>query len=205
MKSRVNLYLAEYRPQLDLMSLSTVIAVFAILLLTVIGIRVGLGFQGDTKKQQLMAVNEEYNQKAALAKELTNILQSRKEDPQLLAVFAGLQASLQDKERLKQALSEREALKSASFSLMLKELAQQHHADLWLTRIVVTESSMNFEGQSLRPEALPQWIGRLGQTEYFSGKEFDQAQVIRQEQNLLFNLTTTRTDTEQPSTAGWQN
>lgn len=194
MKSRVNLYLPEYRPQLDLMSLTTVISVFVILLVTVIGVRVGLGFQGDAKQAQLLVVNEEYNQQSSLAKELTNILQSRKEDPQLLAVFAGLQASLQDKQRLKQALSEREALKSASFSLMLRELAEQHHSDLWLTRIMVDEANMSFDGQSLRPEALPQWIGRLGQTEYFSGKQFDQARVYREEQNLLFNLTTTRQD-----------
>ena len=111
-----------------------------------------------------------------------------------MAVFAGLQASLQEKQRLKQALSEREALKSASFSLMLRELAEQHHSDLWLTRIMVDEANMSFDGQSLRPEALPQWIGRLGQTEYFSGKQFDQARVYREEQNLLFNLTTTRQD-----------
>ena len=192
MKQRINLYLPEYRPQLELMSLGAVVTLFIVLLLLVISTRIGLTLQGSTNQQRLVTLQDDINQKKNLADELTQALKERKEVPQLLAVFAGLQDLLQDKQRLKAALEDRESLKSTSFSLMLRELAQQHQDDLWLTRISVTEDSMIFDGQALQPEAVPQWVSRLGGTEYFSGKQFDQARVFRQEDELLFTLSTSR-------------
>ncbi|WP_100643530.1 PilN domain-containing protein [Alteromonas facilis] len=204
MKTRVNLYLNEFRPTLDLLSLGTLITVFAVLFIVVITARVGLMFSGSKNAQQLAQMSVEVEQNNNLARELTNVLQQRKEDPQLLAVFAGLQASLQAKERLRQALSERELMKSATFSNLLRELAQQHHQELWLTRIKVSGHSMVFDGQALTPTALPQWINSLGQTQYFAGKEFDQARVYREEQGLLFSLSATRDGTEQATSPGGQ-
>ncbi|MDM7859149.1 PilN domain-containing protein [Alteromonas sp. ASW11-36] len=192
MKQRVNLYLPEYRPQLELMSLGTVVTLFVVLLLIVIGVRIGLTLQGSVDQKRLVSLQDNINQKQSLANELTQALKDRNEDPQLLAVFAGLQDTLQDKQRLKEALEDRENLKSTSFSLMLQELAQQHQDDLWLTRISITEDSMIFDGQALQPESVPQWVSRLGGTQYFSGKQFDQARVFRQERALLFTLSTSR-------------
>ena len=140
----------------------------------------------------------ELEQQNSFAKTLTDQLQERKEDPQLLAIFAGLQSSLQDKERLKTALRDREVLKSTSFSLMLRELSQQHHESLWLTRINVTEQSMTFDGEAIQPEAVPQWVGRLGQTEYFTGKTFDEARLYRDDSAIRFSLATSRIDNEVP-------
>lgn len=192
MKNRINLYRPELRPKLELLTLSAVFSLFGLLLVVVIGLRVWLEFSGSQKDRELAIVSNQVTQQSNFSDELNNTLQARTEDPQLLAIFAGLQTKLQDKEKLKKALSERETLKSESFSLLLKELAEQHQQDLWLTRIHVTEDAMIFDGQAMQPEALPRWITRLGETEYFAGKQFDQARIYREEQALKFTLLTDR-------------
>lgn len=204
MKNRVNLYLDEYRPTLDLLSLGTLITVFTCLFLLVIAARIGLSFAGSKEANKLERLSAEVTRSNSLAKELTNALQERKEDPQLLAIFAGLQTSLDSKERLKQALSEREVMKSAGFSALLHELSQYHHQELWLTRINVSGNNMVLDGQALTPTALPQWLGKLGQGDYFSGKEFDQAQLLREERGLLFSLSAEREALQMHGGAGGQ-
>lgn len=202
MKSRVNLYLPEYQPKLELLTLGALLFLFGVLIALVIAARVALNISGASADQQMQNLKSEIEQQTEFANALTDQLQQRNEDPRLLAMFAGLQSSLQDKERLKEALKDREALKSTSFSLMLRELSQQHDESLWLTHIAVNEHSMVFDGEVINPEAVPQWIGRLGQTDYFSGKSFDQARLFREDSALYFSLATSRVSDDNTSQGG---
>ena len=202
MKSRVNLYLPEYQPKLDLFTFNTLLLAFVVLMIFMIIVRVSLNIGGASTEQRLAMLESELQQQTDLVTELTAQLQKRQEDPQLLAVFAGLQLSLRDKERVKEALNDREMLKSASFALMLRELSQQHRENLWLTGIKVDEHSMVFDGEVNTPEAVPQWVGRLGATQYFSGKSFDQARLFREDNVLYFSLATSRVSEQGRSTGG---
>jgi NhaP-type Na+/H+ and K+/H+ antiporter len=192
MKSRVNLYLPEYQPKLELMTLGAVLALFLFLIVLVIGARVYLAIDGATEKQNLQSLQVQIQNKSNLLEQLKLQLEQRKEDPLLTVEFENLQVALQNKERIKAALQDREVLKSASFAMLLRDLAEQHEQSLWLTRINVTEDSMLFNGEAVRPEAVPRWISRLGNTEYFAGKSFDQAELNRDEDTLTFSLKTSR-------------
>jgi hypothetical protein len=201
-KSRINLYLPEYQPKLELFTLNLLVLVFSLLVALIIVTRVTLDISGSSTERKLSILESDLQQQTQFARVLTNQLQQRKEDPQLLAVFAGLQLSLQNKERIKEALMEREGLKSASFALMLRELSQQHQQELWLTGINVDEDSMVFDGAVTSPEAVPQWVGRLGETQYFSGKSFDQARLFREDNALYFSLATSRSGKQEHSSGG---
>lgn len=202
MKSRVNLYLPEYQPKLELLTLGALLFLFAALLAIIIATRVALNIQGANTEQQLSRLESEALQQTEFVGVLTGQLEQRKEDPRLLLIFEDLQKAFKDKERLKQALKKREALKTTSFSLMLRELSQQHDEGLWLTRISVDEESMVFDGEVIEPQAVPQWVGRLGQTDYFSGKSFDQARVFRTDSAMFFSLETSRANQEPSSQGG---
>lgn len=202
MKSRVNLYLPEYQPKLELLTLGALLFLFAALLAIIIATRVALNIQGANTEQQLSRLESEALQQTEFVGVLTSQLEQRKEDPRLLLIFEDLQKAFKDKERLKQALKKREALKTTSFSLMLRELSQQHDEGLWLTRISVDEESMVFDGEVIEPQAVPQWVGRLGQTDYFSGKSFDQARVFRTDSAMFFSLETSRANQEPSSQGG---
>jgi len=202
MKSRVNLYLPEYQPKLELFTLGALFVLFGALLAIIIAARVTLSINGTKAEERLSLLELELQRQTEFVNVLTDQLQQRKEDPQLLAVFAGLQLSLQDKERLKEALKERDALKSTSFALMLSELSQQHEEDLWLTGISVDEESMVFDGEVLTPEAVPQWVGRLGATKYFTDTAFDEARLIREDSALYFSLSASRVVKDASSTGG---
>ncbi|MBT0586865.1 PilN domain-containing protein [Alteromonas oceanisediminis] len=201
MKSRINFYLPEYQPKLELLTLGSVLFLCGLLLLMVIGARIGLSMSGAKSAQELERLSVHLDQQKQLVSSLTQQLQARKEDPKLLALFASLETAYDDKQRLKAALDAREVLKGTQFSVMLQALAEQHHESLWLTHIQVSEQAMRFEGQTLKPEAVPQWLGKLGQTEYFSGKTFDEAKLIRTDGDIMFSLTATRADNA-PSPAG---
>ena len=192
MKLRVNLYQPEFHPKLELMSIGAVFSLFGFLILLICGVYAYLSVDGAQKQQALAAVDEQIEMRNALISDLNRQLSQQQEDPQLLAEFSTRQTILEDKERIKAALKDREVLKSASFALLLRELAQQDEQNLWLTHIEVTESSMRLSGEALRPEAVPRWVNRLAQTQYFSGKSFDEAQLNRDEQSLTFNLITSR-------------
>ena len=74
----------------------------------------------------------------------------------------------------------------------MTDLAAQSRSDIWLQSLAVSESMMMLQGQVSQPEAMPQWLTRLAQTPSFSGRTFDSASVIREEDALLFKLEAQR-------------
>ncbi|HEX5048812.1 MAG TPA: hypothetical protein VFX89_16990 [Gammaproteobacteria bacterium] len=97
--------------------------------------------------------------------------------------IAALNASLDERRRLIEVLRNRPLGSSEGFSGYLAALGRQHRPDLWLTRIAVNGGTRALElaGRSVRAEAVPEYLRRLGAETALAGQRFDRLEIERDE------------------------
>lgn len=185
MKYRVNLFPEELKPKLDLFTLNFVITIWAVLLGAMVV--ADFNYQSEYKDAQLRtkATQEEYKAKTQMHQTLKQARENRKQDPQLLAKVQELQKEEHDKYWLLTELQGRERLKNQGFSMLMNDLASNHLADVWLTRIAVNERNVRMEGATLDSAKVPQWVSMLKESEYFSGRTFAGARLYRDSEDRL--------------------
>ena len=94
-----------------------------------------------------------------------------------------LSATLDERRRLIEVLRDRPLGGSEGFSGYLAALGRQHRSDLWLTRIAVNGGTRAVElaGRSVRAEAVPEYLRRLGAESALAGQRFDRLEIERDE------------------------
>jgi hypothetical protein len=97
--------------------------------------------------------------------------------------IAALNATLADRQRLIDVLRDQPLGGSQGFSGYLAALARQHRPELWLTRIAVNGGTRALElaGRSVRAEAVPEYLRRLGSESALAGQRFDRLEIARDE------------------------
>jgi hypothetical protein len=97
--------------------------------------------------------------------------------------IAALNATLDERRRLIEVLRDRPLGSSEGFSGYLAALGRQHRPDLWLTRIAVNGGTRALElaGRSVRAEAVPEYLRRLGAESALAGQRFDRLEIERDE------------------------
>jgi hypothetical protein len=97
--------------------------------------------------------------------------------------IAALNATLADQQRLIDVLRDQPLGGSEGFSGYLAALARQHRSELWLTRIAVNGGTRALElaGRSVRAEAVPEYLRRLGAESALRGQRFDRLEIARDE------------------------
>jgi hypothetical protein len=97
--------------------------------------------------------------------------------------IAALNATLADRQRLIEVLRDQPLGGSEGFSGYLAALARQHRSELWLTRIAVNGGTRALElaGRSVRAEAVPEYLRRLGSESALAGQRFDRLEIARDE------------------------
>lgn len=95
--------------------------------------------------------------------------------------IAALNATLADQQRLIEVLRDQPLGGSEGFSGYLAALARQHRSELWLTRIAVNGGTRALElaGRSVRAEAVPEYLRRLGAESALAGQRFDRLEIAR--------------------------
>lgn len=185
MKYRVNLFPQELKPKLQLVTLNFVFFMWAVS----IGIIWFLSqhyqdsymeMENRTKASQM-----EYNNKKNLLETLEIARDNRAQDPKLLATVKKLQSEERAKYLLLSELQGREQLKNKGFSLLMKDLSQQHIPEIWLTRINVSERKIRIEGGAVESSKVPFWVDKLKNSEYFAGRDFAGARMFRNEEDEL--------------------
>lgn len=199
MKRRVNLYVAELQPEICLVSPNLAMATWGAALL-LIGVLALFG----TQKQQALGERKaqldfQLQSKRGMHKALEEAKLKRVPDPTLREALLEQQQVLASKQRIRNELKRREALKYQGFSNLMLDLAQQHDGNVWLTQISLDENKLRLQGHTLDSAAVPKWINSLSDTEFFAGREFAAARVFREaeDQPLAFVL-----DTEQQLVLG---
>jgi hypothetical protein len=198
MKTRVNLYLDEFKLKYELFTLGTCFVVWGMsIVLVVLGTYLSKN-QLEQIRFDSQQVEMRHVSKKKLVDTLTSERDSRQRDPQLISAIEMMQRQLSAQQAILSELAKQEQLKSQGFSLLMLDLANNQQDDLWLKRIRVEEQQLLLTGGASGAASLPRWVGRLKQAEYFSGKQFDAAKVYRDEEDILNFEIGTLIDGESP-------
>ena len=185
MKYRVNLFPPELEPKLDLFTLNFVMVLWLITGLVVAAAthysqQVLTETQTATKK-----IQQEHANRKTLFDTLKTARDTRAQNPVLLAEQKDLNSEQRAKSLLLNELQGREQLKNQGFSVLMRDLSEQHIAEIWLTQISIEEARVRIEGGSLDSSKVPFWVSQLRQSEYFSGRDFAGARMYRNEEDEL--------------------
>jgi hypothetical protein len=191
MKSRINLFLPELQPKLEVLTLSFVLSIWFVLL-TIISL---VYFLSYTQEQDILdELTAAQNQKIQLEDRLMALnesLGSRTKDPELVAAIESKQFGIRQKQRIIDELSGQEQFKSNGFAGLMNGLALNHQAGLWLTRIHLNERQVMIEGGATDSSLIPKWVSSLSLTQRFKGQEFATTKLYRDEnEQLMFTLGT---------------
>ncbi|ABG38699.1 hypothetical protein Patl_0167 [Paraglaciecola sp. T6c] len=198
MKSRINLYLPELHPKLEVLTLSFVLTVWAILF-TIVGLVYYHDYShGQSVKADLIAIEVQKQQAEDRLAELNETLANRTKDPKLLAAIESKQLEVSLKQRVIDELSGQEQFKSNGFAGLMLGLAEHHLDGLWLTGIRLDEHHVMLEGAATDSSLIPQWMTQLSLTERLKGQEFSTTKLYRDpNQQLMFTLGTKTTSDAQ--------
>lgn len=132
-------------------------------------------------QDQLQEVQQQYQLGQQNIDKLKQQLPAPVVDNALLAEVSALEQREKAGRELLKALNVERIGNADGFSGYLEGLARRHSEGLWFTRIELQQGGawIGLQGQTARPEWVPQLIRNLGQEPVFSGTEFD-----------IFNLTT---------------
>lgn len=202
MKHRINLYQSSFQPRLDLLSLSSVAAAIGGLLAVMLVTWAVMAAVASSTEEELAALTAENQRLQIDVNAMQAVLAEREPDRVLTAKVNTLKNTLSKQDRLLEELASREVIRNTGFAQLMTDLAAQSRADIWLQSVAVSESMMLLQGQVSQPEAMPQWLTRLAQTPSFSGRTFDSASVMREEDALLFTLEAQRQEEDEQSQGG---
>jgi Tfp pilus assembly protein PilN len=190
MKTKVNLYSAEFQPTLRLLSVGILLSswlLMVIVILTFWGFKLN---QQQTLTDQLNKLNQQNEQQSTLVTTLQTGLANRQSDPLLLQEVQKKVSELAVKNLVLQELQGQEDLKANGFSTLMLDLANHHKAGLWLTQVSLDGHQVKLVGETLDSSLVPSWINSLGTTVYFKGQEFAETRLFRDaEQQLHFILS----------------
>lgn len=186
MKYRVNLFPQELKPRLELVTFGFTLVVWLLCIIFVGLVTYFYQSSYSEIQQNTRKVQQQHNSQKSLLDTLTAARDKRVQDPKLLAQVDKLQGELRAKQLLLNELQGREQLKNQGFSLLMKDLAEQHIQEIWLTRININERLIRVEGGSVDSSKVPFWVSRLKNTEYFEGRDFAGARMYRNDADELF-------------------
>lgn len=189
-KSRVNLYSATLLPpelRLTFAKLMTYVAGLVLLCILVGAYGYWQLGQSEQALQQASQQKQQLEQQKAV---LEAQIAARKPDPALVARVELESQQLELKQLLISELALRSALTSRGFAPVLKDLAQVSDARVWLSRIVINEQNVMFEGFADHPQSIPLWVGKLKTTNTLKGQAFSSMTMDRgDDKPLAFTLT----------------
>lgn len=191
MKSRINLYLPELHPKLEVLTLSFVVAIWSSLLIIFGAIYFFNLSHSQSVEQELDAIQMQKNQLEDQLVILNETLAGRTKDPVLLAAIESKQLEVSLKQRVIDELSGQEQFKSHGFAELMTGLAEHHLDGLWLTRIHLDENQVMLEGAATDSSLIPKWMTSLSLTPRLKGQEFSTTRLYRDpNQQLMFTLDT---------------
>ena len=192
MKYTINLLPTELRPNLELLTFYTVMVAMVFSAVVMFGVSSYMDHDKRIIAMELDTLRSEINRKTSVLNVINAELENRVEDPLLVQTTVLQEAQLKQKKRLVAELQSRDTLLKHNFADLFEALALKHSSDLWLTSIKVVGGDMAFSGHAAQPSALPQWVAKLSETQYFKGREFNSATLNRKDDQLIFELQTTQ-------------
>lgn len=185
MKNRINFVRDDLKPQIVLLNLNFVMFLTALSVCIIFAGWFWADTQYQNSEQTIDNLLADVKQKKFLVDTLREAKDSRTQNKSIIAAIEKNQQELDVKLTILDELSSRESQRSNGFSALMLDLAANHQPSLWLTSILLDERKLYLQGTTGNSEALPKWISKLNQAQYFSGKEFAGARMVRNDKEML--------------------
>lgn len=201
-KKSINLFQPQLLPKKEKVTLTRLVLVaFLILILMVLWSFFSVNEVESLNKQynQLVVKEQEANEMLA---QLQVQLGNKKQDPALLAKLNTLKAIMSNKQALHAKLTDPNKTYVAGFAQAMTELAKYHHNDISLSKVVIAQDEISFNGLAKNASAVPQWLAGFEHSNFLSGKNFTYFKIFENEQKLTaFEISSNHVNTSfsQPS------
>lgn len=194
MKTRLNLYTAQFRSQSLLVDRRTIGYAVAVALLMLVVMGTWLSWINHGLDIQHRKLTDEQVRLENRMLEISKKIGARAENKALqLAIFEASK-SVSGKRQLIQRLNNSPLLADTRFSHFMRGLSSSHVEGLWLTRVRADGTSLILDGRSLSEDLVPRWIHQLSMRPEFSGRKFGVLELLRSQDetadHLDFHLST---------------
>lgn len=188
MKSRINLYTPELRPQKDPLSLlkllvisgvalSVMLVVSSILTTQVMQLKKALKTEQYLAEQQQLSLNQ---------------LQAELEKKQNKSKFAQelklIENEITHKKLMFDFISSRSEADAVYFANVMTDLARYHDNRIWLTEFKINHGNLKLAGMAQNASVLPHWLDSLKQSNFFAGQSFSVMEFEQKNNTVLFTL-----------------
>lgn len=194
MKNRINFFRDDLKPKIILLNLNFIVGLVSLSAVIILGGWLWANAQVNHSNRTVDTLLSSVEQKKGLVDSLIEAKDSRQQDKTIVAAIESHQRELNIKTTILTELATRETQKSNGFSALMTDLASHHQPSLWLTNILLDERNLYLEGTATDSEALPRWVNKLSQADYFNGKEFAGARMFRNEQDTLSFVLSSQLD-----------
>ncbi len=196
MKSRINLYRDEFKPQFVWIS-ATNSLVFGVLTLLIMGGVYFAAWQSQqSRTQELVQIQNDIASRERQLDELTKQLTLRQKNPVLLAKLDNQKIRLSTAKNLADKLANLSKLQAKPFSSALTSFAEVNDSKVWLTSFKINDQEIEIQGNINEPGALPSWLKSIGKTSFFNSRDFRAATVFRTDGQLGFKIESKASQSE---------
>jgi len=171
-KYYVNLLQQELLPVKPLWSLKRVFIVWGVVAFIMIAwalLSHNQFIQADKRHVQLTSDKKYLNSQLT---QLENELKEHKPDNKLKEKINLLASVLNNKTQLNLDLTDTTKTQVAGFAESMTELSENHHKDISLAVVQISNDDMTFAGITKKAQAVPAWLAGFEDSTFLSGKQF---------------------------------
>ncbi len=190
---RVNLYPVHLKPKKEFLTLSTVVASWVLLTLAMLGYYGFNEYQIRNDKSQISKLFEQSELLKAQLTELQAMLAAHKPSPEKLDRVVRIRKDIQLKEASLNSIGQFDNKNHDGYSGIMMALSQLGNNDISLSRITISQNTLNVSGLARTPSAIPRWVKRFKSELDLKGRNFDQLNIGRNEDDIVtFDLQAKR-------------
>lgn len=194
MKTYIELYKDEFKSQRYLLNPVFAAVLWGAALIGIVALYVMASLHVQQASAKLQRLENQLVEQQKVVTALTDTLSQRKPDAALLRNIDALTQTLRWQQKLVNELELREQDKYQGFAELMLDLAKHNEQGLWLTQIRLFDDSATLKGATTDSAAVPRWVEKLRNTQYFQGRSFASASIIRTDSDVLnFTIQTEAT------------
>jgi hypothetical protein len=182
---QINLYQAEFKPQIVVLNAFQMLLIALAVLLLIIIASFFSSSHYDEQANQLAIEQQAFNTVSQQSNSLKQEMLQYGEQPLLQAKLASLQKQLKQQKAILRHIANDGLNPQTGFSPTLKSLSEQHIDQVWLKNFSLREGgrSITIQGSSKQSELIPEYIDSLAKSSTFSGKQFSVFQMSSPDNN----------------------
>jgi len=198
LKLRVNLYVQALRPVQEKISLKLLVSSTLGLSALLLAIGLIMNAQADSKQVELVALQGQVKAQEQQLKQLQDTLGNRQPSPALVKERTELNQTIAQKQKLLQFVQGEQLKTSVQYSPVFKYLADIDPQGFWLGSFSLKANASQFSGYVTAPELLPEWLNKLGRSEFFKGHTFSRFEINQADNTeaLTFQVTSSAVNAE---------